>query len=168
MPASLAAILALWQGEGVAKVELKRILQARGPAGALVLTDGEVTVLGGGKRAAVLVRVGEREARLRLAVMGGENLIGLSKATRADLGVEIGDEVAVAITLDEAPREVTVPDDLAAALASDPVATSAFDALPYTVRKDFATWVDGAKRADTRARRVDETLVMLREGRRRV
>ena len=157
----------LWQGERVATLELKRTLEARGPAGALVLTDEEVTVLGGGKRAAVLVRVGDREAKLRLAVMGGENLIGLSKAARAGLGVEIGDDLAVAITLDEAPREVTVPDELAEALASDPAAKSAFDALPYTARKEFAVWVDSAKRPETRTTRVNETLVMLREGRRR-
>ena len=52
----------------VAILELKRTLEPRGPAGALVLTDEEVTVLGGGKRAAVLVRVGERQAKLRLGV----------------------------------------------------------------------------------------------------
>ena len=148
-------------------LELKRKLEARGPAGALVLTDEEVTVLGGGKRAAVRVRVGDREAKLRLAVMGGENLIGMSKAARAELGVDIGDELAVAITLDEAPREVTVPDELRAALSSDSAAGAAFEALPYTARKEFAVWVDGAKRAETRAKRVDETLAMLREGRRR-
>lgn len=167
MRASLAAIRKLWQGEGVPTLELKRNLEARGPAGALVLTDEEVTVLGGGKRAAVRVRVGDREAQLRLAVMGGENLIGMSKATRAELGVDIGDELTVAITLDEAPREVTVPDELLAALSSDSAARATFDALPYTARKEFTDWVDGAKRAETRAKRVDETLAMLREGRRR-
>ncbi|HVK44275.1 MAG TPA: YdeI/OmpD-associated family protein [Micropruina sp.] len=151
----------------MATLELKRTLQARGPAAALVLTDEEVAVLGGGKRAAVLVRVGDRQATLRLAVMGGENLIGMSKASRAELGVAIGDELAVAIMLDEAPREVTVPDELDAALTSDPAAKAAFDALPYTARKEFAVWVDAAKRPETRTKRVDETLVMLREGRRK-
>ena len=151
----------------MATLELKRNLEARGPAGALVLTDEEVDVLGGGKRAAVLVRVGDREARLRLAVMGGENLIGMSRAARAELGVEIGDELAVAITVDEGPREVAVPDELAAALASDSAARTAFDALPYTARKEFAGWVDSAKRAETRAKRVVETVAMVRDGRRR-
>ncbi len=150
----------------MATLELKRTLEPRGPAGALVLTDQEVTVLAGGKRAAVVVRVGDRQAKLRLGVMGGENLIGMSKAARAELGVEIGQDLAVVITLDESPREVSVPDDLAAALASDPTAGAAFETLPYTARKEFAVWVGGAKRAETRTRRLDETLVMLHEGRR--
>ena len=144
-----------------------RTLEPRGPAGALVLTDDEVAQLGGGKRAAGRVRVGEREAALRLAVMGGENLIGMSKATRAALEVELGQQLDATITVDDAPREVAVPDDLAAALAADAAASAFFATLPYTARKEFATWVGDAKRADTRQRRVEESLRLLREGRRR-
>lgn len=151
----------------MATLEFIRRLEPRGPAGALVLTDQEVTVLGGGKRPPVLVTVGERVARLRLAVMGGENLIGMSKAARAELDVEIGQELSVSITLDETPREVVVPDDLAAALASDAAAQAAFDALPYTARKEFAVWVGDAKRPETRQRRLAETIVKLKDGRRR-
>ena len=151
----------------MATLELKRTLQARGPAAALVLTDEEVAVLGGGKRAAVLVRVGDRQATLRLAVMGGENLIGMSKASRAELGVAIGDELAVAIMLDEAPRKVTVPDDLDAALTSDPAAKAA--------RRPSLHGPQGVRRLGRRSEAPgdphqpspDETLVMLREGRRK-
>ena len=150
----------------MATLELKRTLEPRGPAGALVLTDEEVTVLGGGKRAAVVVRVGDRQAKLRLAVMGCENLIGMSKASRAELGVELGQELVAAITLDDAPREVEVPGDLAAALASDATAAANFDALPYTARKEYASWVGIAKRPETRAKRLADSLTMLREGKR--
>ena len=166
MAASLAPAGRLWQGGRMATLELTRVLAPRGPAGALVLTDEEVAVLGGGKRAAVLVRVGDRQARLRLGVMGGENLIGMSKATRTELGLEVGQDVTATITVDEVPREVDVPDDLAAALAADAAAKDAFDTLPFTARKEFAVWVGGAKRPDTRARRLDDTLTMLREGKR--
>lgn len=148
-------------------LRIVRTLEPRGPAGALVLTDDEVAELGGGKRAAVRVRVGEREAALRLAVMGGENLIGMSKAARAGLGVELGQQLDVTITVDETPREVAVPEDLAAALATDAAASAFFATLPYTARKEFATWVADAKRADTRQRRIDESVRLLREGKRR-
>lgn len=148
-------------------LRIVRTLEPRGPAGALVLTDAEVAELGGGKRAAVRVRIAEREAALRLAVMGGENLIGMSKATRATLAVEIGQQLDATITVDDAPREVAVPDDLAAALATDAAASAFFETLPYTARKEFATWVADAKRPDTRQRRLDESLRLLREGRRR-
>ncbi|MFT3835019.1 MAG: YdeI/OmpD-associated family protein [Micropruina sp.] len=148
-------------------LRIVRTLEPRGPAGALILTDDEVAELGGGKRAAVRVRVGEREAAIRLAVMGGENMIGMSKATRAALGVELGELLEATITVDDAPREVDVPDELAAALATDAAASAFFEQLPYTARKEFALWVSDAKRADTRQRRLEETLRLLREGKRR-
>lgn len=138
-----------------------------GPATAILLTDAQVAELGGGKRAPVVVTIGDRSVRARLAVMGGQNCIGLSKAARASLGVDIGDEVAVTVALDEAPREVVVPDDLAAALAADPLVAQAFEKLAYTHRKEYAVWVTDAKRAETRARRVAQAVEMIREGRTR-
>lgn len=142
-------------------------LEPFGPACAVILTDEQVTQLGGGRRAAVLVTVNGRTAPLRIAVMGGENCIGLSKASRAALGVEIGDTVTVTVALDEAPREIELPAELAAAFAEDRGLATAFDALAYTHRKTFATWVGEAKRPETRAKRAAEAITMIREGRTR-
>ena len=80
---------------------------------------------------------------------------------------EAGDEVEVILELDTAPREVDVPLALAAALADDPVAKSAFDGMAFTHRKEFARWIDEAKREETRRRRVAQALQMLREGKTR-
>lgn len=128
-------------------------LPANGPATAIELTDAQVAELGGGKRAAVRVRIGDREARLRLGVMGGKNLIGMSKAARAELGVEIGDTVDADIDLDTAAREIEMPDDLAAALA-DADARAAFDALAPSRRKELVRGIIEAKQPATRERRV--------------
>ncbi|QKT08131.1 DUF1905 domain-containing protein [Gordonia sp. X0973] len=136
-------------------------LEPVGPATALTLTDGQVDDLGGGKRAAVVVTVGNRSARLRVAPMGGVYLIGLSKAARAELGVDIGDEVTATVALDTAEREVDLPDDLAAALDGVPGARAAFDALSYTKRKEAARGVVEAKRPETRQRRIDTVLAAL-------
>ncbi len=133
---------------------IRTTLEPQGPATAIELTDAQVEELGGGKRAAVRVTIGGRSARLRLAVMGGQNLIGLSKAARAELGVEIGDEVEALIELATAPREVEVPDDLAAALAAAPGAREAFDALAPSHRKEHVRAVLEAKKPETRERRV--------------
>lgn len=135
-------------------LRIRTVLEPQGPATAIVLSDAEVEQLGGGRRAAVRVTIGDRSARLRLAVMGGQNLIGISKANRAELGVEIGDEVDTLVELDEAPREVEVPGDLAAALAATPGAREAFDRLPYTHRKEHVRAVLDAKRPETRERRI--------------
>jgi len=142
-------------------LHVRTTLESMGPATAIELTDEQVTELGGGKRAAVRVRIGDREARLRLGVMGGKNLVGLSKAARAELGVEIGDTVDADIDLDSAEREIEVPDDLAAALDSAGV-RSAFDALAPSRRKELARGVVEAKQAATRERRVTAAVDSLR------
>ena len=143
-------------------------LEARGPAGAFVLTDEQAAALGAGAKAfPVTVAVNGVTLPLRLARMGGENLIGLAKAARAEAGVEIGATYDVEIALDAGARTVAVPDDLAAALAADPAARERFDGLAPSHRKEFVRWVTEAKREATRADRVASTLEMLREGRTR-
>ena len=145
-------------------LHLSTTLEPMGPACAIVLTDDQVASLGGGKRAAVTVTIGERTARLRIAVMGGCNMIGLSKASRAELGVEIGDQVEATVTLDEAPREVVVPDELAAALAGDDAARAAYEAMSYTHRREYAAWVAEAKKEETRLRRAGKAIEMITAG----
>lgn len=134
-------------------LHIHSVLVPFGPATALELSDAQVEELGGGKRAAVLVGIGGNTARLRLGVMDGKNLIGMSKAVRAQLGVEIGDEVDATVDLDGGEREVEVPDDLAAALQAAGV-RAAFDALSFTRRKELAGGVADAKRPETRERRI--------------
>ena len=146
-------------------LHLTATLEPRGPAGAFVLSDEQVAVLGGGAKAfAVRVTVGERTVPLRLARMGGENLIGLSRAARQSVGVEVGDTVEVEIAPDSAPRTVEVPSDLAAALAADPEAGSAFDKLAYSHRREYVRWVTEAKRQQTRTDRIAKAVEMVRAG----
>ena len=96
-----------------------------------------------------------------LGVMGGENLIGLSKANRALLGVEIGDEVSAVITVDDTPREVEIPPALAEALAGDEAARTAYEKLPFTHRKEYAEWVGSAVCEAICVGRVTKALEML-------
>jgi uncharacterized protein YdeI (YjbR/CyaY-like superfamily) len=87
----------------------------------------------------------------------------LNRAVRLEAGVQAGDTVEVEIELDTAPREVVVPDALAGALAHDVAARAAFEALSYSHRKEYARWIDEAKRDETRERRLAKTLARLRE-----
>lgn len=136
-------------------LHLSTRLEPRGPAAAVVLSDDQVASLGSDKKAfPVQVTIDGRTARLRLARMGGENLVGLSKAVRAELGVEIGQEVDVEIALDEAPREVELPADLEAVLAKDAGLRSAWDALAPSKRKEHARSIGEAKKEETRAKRL--------------
>ena len=79
-------------------------------------------------------------------------------------GIGHGDVVEVAIERDDAPREVEVPEALARALAADPEAQSAFEALAFTHRKEYAQWIAEAKKEETRTRRVTRAMEMLRGG----
>jgi hypothetical protein len=142
-------------------MKVKQTLKPQGPATAIVLTDAQVEELGGGKRAAVTVTIGKRTARLRLATMGGKNLIGISKANREELGVEIGDTVEAVIKIDGAARTVDVPDDAARALAKAKL-RKAFDALSYTHRKEHVRAILEAKKPETREKRIAAMLDALR------
>lgn len=141
-------------------LHLHTTLEPRGPAAAIVLSDAQVEELGGGARAAVTVTIGDASARLRLGRMGGENLVGLSKAARAELGVEIGQEVDVVVALDSAERTIELPQALAAAL-EDAGLRPAFDALAPSRRKAYATSVSDAKTDATRERRVAKVVTEL-------
>jgi hypothetical protein len=109
--------------------------------------------LGGGKRPAVAVVVNGYRFSSTVGSMGGQALIPFSSERRAESGLAGGDDLAVSLELDAAPRETAVPDDLAAALAGAGV-REAFDALAPSRRKAHVTAVEGAKAAETRARRV--------------
>lgn len=147
---------------------MRAVLEPHGPAGAFVLTDEQVAALGGGRKTfPVSVAVNGTTLALRLARMGGVNLVGLAKAARRQAGVELGETYDVEITADDAPRAVEVPEDLAEALGADAAVRTAFDALAPSHRKEFVRWVTEAKRETTRADRVAKTVEMVREGRTR-
>jgi hypothetical protein len=140
-------------------------LQPRGPAAAVVLTDEQVATLGEGRKAfPVTATVNGHTWPARVARMGGEFLVGMSKAVRQAAGVEAGDAVAVTLASDDAPREVVVPEALATALDAAPDVKARYDALAFTHRKEFARWVAEAKREETRDRRVTQAIAMIRAG----
>jgi len=124
-----------------------------------------VDSLGAGKRPPVTVTINGYTYRNTIAVMGGAYMIGVSSEHRGPAGVQGGEEVDVTLELDTAPREVTVPGDLAAALGADPAATTTWDKLSYSNRSWHVLQVTGTKNPETRARRVEKSVAALREGR---
>jgi len=109
--------------------------------------------LGAGKRPPVNVTVNGYAYRSTIATMGGRYLIPFSSDKRTATGLRGGDPITVEVTLDTAPRTVEVPEDLATALA-DAGVRAAFDKLAPSQQKAHVTNVEGAKAAETRARRV--------------
>src|SRR6059036_2987172 len=149
-------------------VRLTATLVARGPAAAVVLDGEHVARLGeGAKRFPVVATVNGYTWRTTVTRMRGEFLLSLNRGVRQEAGVEAGDTVDVKLKLDTAPRKVEVPEALANALAEDSEARASFDRLAYTHRKEYARWIDEAKRDETRERRVVQALEMLRQGKTR-
>ncbi|MFF1574399.1 YdeI/OmpD-associated family protein [Leifsonia sp. NPDC058292] len=120
-----------------------------------------VEALGGGKRPPVRVTINGYEYRTSIGSMGGRSMLPVSAEVRAGAGVAGGDEIVVDLELDDAPREVEVPDDLRAALAASPAAEAAFAALNYSNKRRLVLAIEGAKAAETRQRRVAKTVADL-------
>jgi hypothetical protein len=121
--------------------------------------------LGAGKRVKVQVTIGDYTYRSTVGPYGGAYMLPLSAEHRQAAGLAAGDEVDVELELDSAPREVEVPPDLAEALAADAPASAFFAGLSYTHQRWYVLWINDAKKADTRQRRVTRAVEMLREGR---
>lgn len=121
-----------------------------------------VEALGGGKRPKVTVTVNGYSYRNTVAPMGGEFWIGVAMTHRGPAGLEPGRTYEWDLEPDTAPRVVEVPEPLAAALAEDPAAARAWSALSYSRQRALADPIAGAKGEDTRARRVEKALAVLR------
>ena len=121
--------------------------------------------LGSGKRPAVRVTINGYSYRSSVASLGGKSMVSLSAEHRAQARVAGGDEVEVDLELGTAPREVTVPDDLAAALDAEPAARATFDRLSYSNKSWHVLQVTGAKTEETRRRRITRSVENLRRGR---
>ena len=127
--------------------------------------DEVVEALGSGRRPAVKVTVNGYSYRSTVASMGGVFMVSLSAEHRAGAGVGGGDEVEVDLELDSAPREVTVPPELMAALDAEPAARATFDGLSYSNRSWHVLQVTGAKTEETRQRRIARSVEALKQGR---
>ena len=121
-----------------------------------------VEALAGGARPPVIITINGHTWKSRLAIMRGRHLIGLSNANRRAAGLVVGERVEVDLQLDTEPRVVVEPADFARALDADPLARAAYDRLAYSHRREHVLSIEGAKRPETRARRIANTVAMLR------
>jgi len=92
----------------------------------------------------------------------------------ATLAALIHKAMALAESGEKAPRPLKhpkpaleTPPDLEAALAGNLAARTTFDAFPTSARRDYLDWLADAKRPETRAKRLAQTVEWLAEGKRR-
>jgi Bacteriocin-protection, YdeI or OmpD-Associated/Domain of unknown function (DUF1905) len=126
-----------------------------------------VESLGAGKKPAVRVTINGKTYRSTIASRSGQYLVGVSAENRELTGVAAGDVVDVDIELDTEPREVVVPPDLGKALDGHPDARQFFESLSFSQKQWYVLPIDQAKKPETRERRVEKAIEMLRQGRKR-
>jgi hypothetical protein len=144
-----------------------RIQQSGRTATGIQVPEDVVEALGSGKRPPVKVTINGYEYRSTVAVMGGVYMVGISAEHRAGAEVAGGDQVDVEMDLDTAPRQVTMPADLGAALDAEPAARRTYDGLSYSNKSWHVLQVEGAKTDETRQRRIAKSVNILKEGRTR-
>ncbi|WP_182914260.1 YdeI/OmpD-associated family protein [Paenibacillus sp. 1011MAR3C5] len=123
-----------------------------------------VESLGKGKKPPVVVTISGYSYRSTVAVMGGKFMLPLNSDNRQQAGVAAGDIVEVELALDTEPREIVVPEDLAAALAQEETAAAFFAGLSYSNKNRIVYQIEQAKTAETRDRRIRKAVETLKEG----
>ena len=94
--------------------------------------------------------------------MGGRpHFMVVNRKLREQVGVEAGETVSVVMERDDAPRTVDVPKDLARALRAEPGALEAWERLSFTHKREHVEAIEGAKRPETRTRRIAKAVEQL-------
>lgn len=141
-------------------ITYKTTIKGFGNHAAIEVPPEVVEKLGAGKRAPVVVKIGDYEFKSTFGNMDGMTLIPFSSAHRESSGVNSGDTVTITLTLDLGIRKVEIPDELQKTLERASL-MDVFMKLTYSKRKEFCRQVADAKTVETRQKRVEKIVAML-------
>lgn len=116
----------------------------------------------GQKRVPVRVWINDAEYRTTVMRMGGRYMMAVPKAFRDAAGIKAGETITVTMEKDTEKRAVEVPKDLAAALDASGL-SEVFSKMSFTHQKEYVNSINDAKREETRVRRIEKTLEMLKD-----
>ena len=89
----------------------------------------------------------------------GDFIMALNATMRKAIGKRNGDKLRIQIEVDEKPPELCA--ELLECLSDEPVAQEHFDSLPYSHRLYFSKWIESAKTAPTKAKRIAQAVTAL-------
>ncbi|MEO5925261.1 MAG: YdeI/OmpD-associated family protein [Bryobacteraceae bacterium] len=142
----------------------KAVIQEGRGGGAFAEVPFDVEEVFGEKRPQVKATMEGESFVWRLIKMGGpHHIVGVPKGIRVKAGKNIGDTIEITVEADNSRPEVVVPTDLEAAFVGEDEAKEFFDGMAYTHRKEYVRWIESAKREETRVRRVEKAILMLKE-----
>jgi hypothetical protein len=105
--------------------------------------------------------------RSSLMNMGDGHMMAVNAQLRAGGNCKAGDTVMVVMELDEDARKVEVPAHLKKIIDSDPKAKEFWPRLSFTHQKEYVREIDGAKRPETREKRIAAMMDALRKNQRK-
>ncbi len=87
----------------------------------------------------------------------------LNNELQQQTNLKLGDSVSITMEPDEAQVEAT-PEDFEQAMKVEPLIQQFFTSLTAFQRNTYLEWINSAKKAETRAARVQESIQLLRSG----
>ncbi len=91
------------------------------------------------------------------------HMLAVSKAIREETGKRPGDMIDVEVWKDEAERSLEVPAFLLRRMREEGLLPF-FEGLSFTHRREYCRWVREAKKEETRLKRLEKAVEMLRMG----
>jgi hypothetical protein len=91
------------------------------------------------------------------------HVLGMPKAIRDQTGKGPGDTIEVIVWKNEAVRIVEVPAQFEKLMKKEGL-LPVFKKLSYTHRKEYCRWIAGAKKEETRLKRLEKAIEMLKKG----
>jgi hypothetical protein len=147
------------------KYKFKAQIQEGRGGGAFVFFPFEVEKeFGTRSRVPVKVRFeGERYTGSLAKYGHPQHMLGVPKAIREKLGKGPGAMLGVELWKDEEERTIDVPPEFQKLLKKERL-LAIFEKLSYTHRKEYCRWISEAKKEETRSRRLEKSVEMLRNG----
>jgi len=147
------------------KFKVKLIGQPGSQVAALKPPFDVVRVFARKGRVAVKGTINGFPFRSSLMNMGDGHMMAVNAQMRAGANCQAGDTVSVVMELDEDERVVELPPYLK--INSDPQAKAAWARLSFTHQKEYVREIEGAKRPETREKRIAAMMAALRNHQRK-
>ena len=140
-------------------ISFRTVLTGEGrTASGIVVPEDLMAQLGPAKRYPVVVTINDGYTyRNSVSWYKGAFMISVSSDNKRAAGVTGGDEVAVTVEIDEAPRVLEIPDEFAAALSAAGV-LERFQALSFSKQRSFVDPWSAAKTDATRDKNLAKAL----------
>lgn len=151
------------------KQTFRAVIKNAGGGGAFVEVPFDVETVFGSKRPKVRASIEGVPYRGILTRMGSEcHMLIILKGIREQIGKTFGDEISITVEADVEPRVIEIPEDLKKEFEKEKEAKAFFDKLSYTHQREYVTWINEAKKDETRQNRIVKTIEMLKQGKRGV